>query len=148
MVRTDGTIEVGVGVAAAVVGDLEQVVGHGEVAEFARPAVLRVETLDVVERPRPENLRSGQYELSPEVLKTLSLEMRRRFADGPQELRQAYMRLILERVTVDHDVVRLQGSPAVLERLANNGVSKSTPEVLSFVQEWRPREDSNLRPPV
>jgi hypothetical protein len=95
-----------------------------------------------------ESLRTGQAELSPEVLKTLSLEMRRRLADGPPELHQAYMRLILERVTVDHDVVRLEGSPAILERLANRGPSKSTPEVLSFVQEWRPREDSNLRPPV
>jgi len=95
-----------------------------------------------------ESLRTGQAELSSEVLKTLSLEMRRRLADGPPELRQAYMRLILERVTVDHDVVRLEGSPAILEKLANRGPSKSTPEVLSFVQEWRPREDSNLRPPV
>jgi hypothetical protein len=71
------------------------------------------------------------------VLKPLSLEMRRRLADGPPELRQAYMRLILERVTVDHDVVRLEGSPAILEKLANREPSKSTPEVLSFVQEWR-----------
>ena len=47
------------------------------------------------------------------------------------------MRMILERVTVDHDVVRLEGSPAALEKLANRGPSKSTPDVLSFVQEWR-----------
>jgi hypothetical protein len=75
---------------------------------------------------------------------TLSLAMHRRLADGPQELRQAYVRLILERVTVDHDVVRQEGSPAVLEKLANRGPSKSTPEVLSFVQEWRAGGDSNL----
>jgi site-specific DNA recombinase len=94
------------------------------------------------------NLQTGQTDLSPETLKTLSIEMRRRLAEGPQELRQAYMKLLLDSVTVDHLSIRLEGSPAILEKLANRGPSKSSPEVLSFVQEWRPREDSNLRPPV
>ena len=59
-----------------------------------------------------------------------------------------YMKLLLDRVTVDHRSVRLEGSPAILEKLANRGLPNSSPEVLSFIQEWRPREDSNLRPPV
>jgi site-specific DNA recombinase len=95
-----------------------------------------------------DNLQTGQLELSPEKLQTLSMEMRHRLAEGPPELRQAYMKLLLEAVTVDHHTVRLEGSPAVLEKLASRGLSKSSPEVLSFVREWRPREDSNLRPPV
>ena len=37
--------------------------------------------------------------------------MRKRLAEGPQELRQAYMRLLLEGVTVGHHEVRLEGSP-------------------------------------
>ncbi len=94
------------------------------------------------------NLQTGQLELSPEKLKTLSIEMRRRLAEGPPDLRQAYMRLLLDTVTVDHHSIRLDGSPAILEKLASRGLSKSSPEVLSFVREWRPREDSNLRPPV
>jgi hypothetical protein len=65
-----------------------------------------------------------------------------------QEMRQAYMKLLLEAVTVDHHSVRLEGSPAILEKLAARGPSMSSPEVLSFVREWRPREDSNLRSPV
>lgn len=95
-----------------------------------------------------DNLQTGELELSPAKLQTLSMEMRKRLVDGPPELRQAYMRLLLESVTVDHDSVRLEGSPAILEKLASRGLSKSSPEVLSFVREWRPREDSNLRPPV
>lgn len=95
-----------------------------------------------------DNLQTGELELSPEKLKVLSMEMRKRLAEGPADLRQAYMRLLLDNVTVDHDSVRLEGSPAILERLASRGLSKSSPEVLSFVREWRPREDSNLRPPV
>jgi hypothetical protein len=58
------------------------------------------------------NLRTGQLELSPEKLRT-------------------------ESVTVDRDSVRLAGSPAILENLASRGTSKSSPEVLSFVREWR-----------
>ena len=92
-----------------------------------------------------DNLQTGQLALSPEKLKTLSLEMRRRLADGPPELRQAYMRLLLEHVTVDHHSVRLEGSPAVLEKLANWGLPNAPPQVLSFVQEWRAAKDSNLR---
>jgi site-specific DNA recombinase len=94
------------------------------------------------------NLQTGKLELSPDKLKTLSTEMRRRLAEGPPELRQSYMKLLLDTVTVDHHSVRLEGSPAILEKLASRGPSKSSPEVLSFVREWRPREDSNLRPPV
>ena len=86
--------------------------------------------------------------LNAEKLGKLSMEMRKRLAEGPQELGQAYMKLLLEGVTVSHHEVRLEGSPAILEKLAQNGASKSCAEVLSFAQGWRPREDSNLRPPV
>jgi len=51
-------------------------------------------------------------------------------ADGPPELRQAYMKLLLEGVTVSHHEVRLEGSPAILEKLAQNGASMSCAEVL------------------
>jgi site-specific DNA recombinase len=90
-----------------------------------------------------ENIQTGQTNLSPQKFTTLSLEIRRRLADGPPELRQAYMRLLLDQVTVDHHSVRLEGSPAILEKLASRGLPNSSPEVLSFVQEWRPLRDSN-----
>jgi site-specific DNA recombinase len=40
--------------------------------------------------------------LNAEKLGKLSMEMRKRLAEGPQELRQAYMKLLLEGVTVGH----------------------------------------------
>ena len=40
-------------------------------------------------------------------------------------------------VMIDHHQVRLEGSPAVLAKLASRGPSSSSSEVLSFVQEWR-----------
>ena len=64
-------------------------------------------------------------------------------AEVPPELRQAYMRLILDPVTIDHHDVRLEGPLVVLEKLSQTGASKSLPEVLSFAREWRAREDSN-----
>jgi site-specific DNA recombinase len=95
-----------------------------------------------------DSLKLGAPILTPDKLDTLSIAMRKRLADGPPQLRQAYMRLILQSVTVGANEIRLEGPPAALERLAQNGPSSSLPEVLSFAQEWRPREDSNLRPPV
>ena len=95
-----------------------------------------------------ESVQTGQATITPDKLKMLSMLMKKRLADGPPELRQAYMRLILDAVTVDHHSVRLAGPPIILEKLAQTGASSALPEVLSFAQEWRPREDSNLRPPV
>jgi hypothetical protein len=37
--------------------------------------------------------------------------------------------------------VRLEGSPAVVEKLASREPSKSSPEVVSFAQEWRAEAD-------
>jgi len=68
-----------------------------------------------------ENLHTGQSTLSPENLTTLSMEMRRHLAGGPHELRQAYMRLLLDHVMVGHYSVRPEGSPAILEKLASRG---------------------------
>lgn len=60
------------------------------------------------------------------------MAMRKRLTKGPPQLRQAYMRLILESVTMDHQAVRLEGSPDILEKLALNGPSDACAEVLSF----------------
>ena len=56
---------------------------------------------------------------------------------GPPELRQPYMRLILDSVTIDHHDARLEEPPVVLEKLLQTGASKSLPEGLSFAHEWR-----------
>ena len=64
-------------------------------------------------------------------------QMRERFRSGPPELRQAYMRLLLEKVEVGSGIIVLNGSNTVLERLATNGTSFSAPEVLALAREWR-----------
>ena len=62
---------------------------------------------------------------------------RQRLADGPPELRQAYMKVIFNRVVVDREEIRLEGAKAVLEQRTETGASDSLPEVLSFAQGWR-----------
>ena len=82
-------------------------------------------------------MQTGQATITPDKLNALSMAMQKRLAEGPPELRQAYMRLILDSVTIDHNDVRIEGPPVILEKLAQTGASKSLPEVLSFGQEWR-----------
>ena len=79
-----------------------------------------------------DSLLKGGVTISPEKLQALSVQMRRRLAEGPPELRQAYISLILSRVVVDRSEVRLEGSKAILDRIAQTGASDSLPEVLSF----------------
>jgi site-specific DNA recombinase len=89
------------------------------------------------------SLLSGTPTITPEGVRLLAEQMRERFRSGPPDLRQAYMRLLLNSVVVDRDEITLSGSNAILERLAANGGSSNAPEVLSFAQKWCPRPDSN-----
>lgn len=104
-----------------------------------RLVALRSHKLKLVrDIPRlPKILQIDELELSSEKLKTLSMEMRKRLVERPPELRQACMRLLLENVAVDHDSIRLEGSPVILEKRARRGLSKASPEVRSSSRERR-----------
>ena len=92
------------------------------------------------------NLLAGTPTITRERIQSLSEQMRERFRSGPSDLRQAYMRLLLECVEVGKNTVSVSGSNAVLERLATNGSSSLASEVLSFAQNWCALLDSNQRP--
>lgn len=81
--------------------------------------------------------------ITSERIHTLAEQMRERFRTGPPELRQAYMRLLLDRVEVNRDEIMLTGSNAILERLAANGASSNAPEVISFALKWRAERDED-----
>ena len=89
------------------------------------------------------SLLSGAPTIGSDRIHALAEQMRERFRSGPPELRQAYMRLLLDSVVVGPGKISLTGSNAVLERLAANGASSSASEVLSFALKWRPGRDSN-----
>ena len=86
--------------------------------------------------------------ITPVKIEKLALLLRDKLHHGPPDLRQAYARLLLSEVRVNDREIRISGSKAVLARSAAGGVAKTTPAVLSFVREWRARQDSNLRPPA
>ena len=74
------------------------------------------------------------------------MELRKRLLDGPQELRQAYMKRLLKGVTVGHHEVRL-GDPGRLGEVDAERHVKSCAQKFSlFAQGWRLRED--FEPPT
>ena len=80
-----------------------------------------------------------------EEVRALSLREGRQQCADP-DLRQAYARLLMDEVRVTKDEIRIGGSKAVLARAASEGPDIPAPAVLSFVQEWRTRRDSNPWP--
>jgi hypothetical protein len=53
------------------------------------------------------------------------------------ELRQAYMKLLLEKVELDGKNIRLVGSKELLARYVETGGAFTAPAVLTYAQEWR-----------
>ena len=74
------------------------------------------------------SVQTGQATITTDKLKALSLAMQTP-CRRPPELRQAYMHLILDSVTIDRHDVRLKAA-VVLGKLSQTGASKSLPEVL------------------
>jgi site-specific DNA recombinase len=63
--------------------------------------------------------------------------------DNPA-LRQAYVRLLIDQVTVGDDQIHIRGSQKALERAVIATAATSRTKVPSFAREWRTQEDSNL----
>ena len=114
-----------------------------ELKERLAQLKLRLNDTDEQINALQASLLAGTPTITRERIQLLSEQMRERFRSGPADLRQAYMRLLLECVEVGPNTVTVSGSNAALERLATNGSSSSTSEVLSFAQNWCPRPDSN-----
>jgi site-specific DNA recombinase len=87
-----------------------------------------------------------QRRITPDVVgrfgKLLSSGLR---GDNPA-LCQAYVRLIVDEVTVEADQVHIRGSRKALERAVIATAASSRGTVPSFAREWRTRQDSNLWP--
>ena len=72
--------------------------------------------------------------------------MRDKLYGGHPEFRRAYARLLMEDIRVTDEEIRISGLKSVLARCAEDGFVEPAPKVLSFVQDWRARQDSNLWP--
>ena len=107
---------------------------------------LRRDELDREISALQDELLTGIPALTADKIATLSQAMRQRLEQGPSELKQAYMRLFLDKVEVREDEIRLAGSKAVLAKAALKVMPSSVSEVLSYARQWRARQESNLRP--
>ncbi len=90
-----------------------------------------------------ERMATGEPGVTPEKVRRLAILLREKLYDGPPELRQAYARLLMEEVSVSDKEIRISGSKQVLARAVTEGTDVPVPAVLSFVQDWRARRDSN-----
>ena len=93
-----------------------------------------------------KRMTAGEPAITPEKIAAFGALLKDKLRNGPADLKQAYARLVLREVSVRDKEIRISGSKAVLARAASRGLDKTAPAVLSFVQEWRTRQDSNLRP--
>lgn len=89
---------------------------------------------------------SAEPAITPAKIEKFARLLRDKLRTGSGDLKQAYVRLLLNEVRVDDGGIRISGSKAVLARGAAEGLDKPASAVLSFVQEWRTRRDSNSRP--
>ena len=81
--------------------------------------------------------------ITPEKVARVGGLLRDKLYETPPEFRQAYARLLMDEVQVTDEEIRISGPKSVLARCAAEGVAQPVPKVLSFVQEWRARRDSN-----
>ena len=89
---------------------------------------------------------SASPTITPEKVARVGGLLRDKLYEGPSEFRQAYARLLMEEVRVTDEEIRISGSKSVLARCAAEGLAEPAPRVLSFVQGWRARRDSNRWP--
>jgi hypothetical protein len=92
------------------------------------------------------HIASGEPQITPDKIGKVAILLPDKLRHGPLELRQAYARLVMDEVSVTDQEVRISGSKSVLARCAAAGEMPAAPAVLSFVQDWRARQDSNLWP--
>lgn len=86
--------------------------------------------------------------LSAASIDAFGRAIRDRLANPSIGFRKAYLRLYVARVELDDSEVRIFGpKDRLVEGIENPPTGEKAP-VPSFMREWRPREESNLRPAV
>lgn len=78
--------------------------------------------------------------------------MRDLFMSGDKRLAKNYLRMLVEHIVVREDLVEVVGRTDVAVAMmaaAGKGTDLNQPErVLTIVDSWRPRHESNVRPTV
>ncbi len=90
-------------------------------------------------------LSSAEPLITPARIKKFARLLRDKLCNGPGDLKQAHVRLLLNEVRVGNAGISISGSKAILARGAAEGLDKPASVVLSFIQKWRaaPGEDDS-----
>ena len=91
-----------------------------------------------------QRLSSNEPEITPEKIGRFATLLRDKLLNGTPEFRQVYARMVMREVSVRDKEIRIIRSKAILAEAASQGFGKALLAVLSFVREWRTRQDSNL----
>ena len=85
--------------------------------------------------------------ITPKKLAMFSKAMADHLMGDNPAFRKAYVRLFIDEVRVRGDEIRITGPKHTLLQAAMEQPNTDQMPVRTFVQEWRPRRDSNARPP-
>ena len=86
--------------------------------------------------------------ITDENIARLATALRRALQSEDPAFRKAYLRLFVDQVVVGDEEIRMRGpTEALAKATASGGLPPASAVVPSFVREWRPRRDSNPRPP-
>ena len=90
----------------------------------------------------------GRRQYDPARLPVLAQRLREVLTAGPIGVQKGYIQLFVSRVVVGKDGTSLKGPSIAIAQASMDGLPEPSALVPTFVQRWRPREESNLRPTV
>ena len=89
-----------------------------------------------------------QNAITPERISRLSVALRQALRSDDPGFRKGYLRLFVNQIVVGDDEIRMRGPTEALAKATSfPDLTPASAMVPSFVREWRPRRDSNPRPP-
>ena len=107
----------------------------------------RIATLQAEIKLIERQVGNAAKRITPEIVEAFGALLRRKLADADPAKCQSYARLLLERVEVGTDCIRITGSKTMLTQSA--AALKDHPnKVPSFERGWCARRESNPRPAV
>jgi DNA invertase Pin-like site-specific DNA recombinase len=80
----------------------------------------------------------------PQKIEAFAKGLRDLWTCGDQRFRQAYLRLLVDRVEIKGTEICISGAKDVLAAAVTQGHEAHPERVRSFAREWRPQRDSNL----
>ena len=110
-----------------------------ELAQIAAQKKAIAADVDLIEH----QLADPRRRITPEIVEKFGELLRQKLAGPKEPLRREYVRLLVDRVEVGHQQIRIIGSKVALARAASGVPPHIVPKA---VREWRARLDSNQWP--